>query len=109
MNHSGSPLPEGLTSASMKVPGAVPSLRQTSRPWVLSSAEKYTTPLRTVSCSGSDRSPPGAISLTCTVPISVPSVFQSSPSDAAKKSVPFTSVSHPGCEPPGPGLMSLTR
>ena len=56
---------------------------------------------------------PGLMSLTITVPDSVPSLFHSSlpwvPSSALKNSVSPTAISSVGrLEPPGLGLMSLT-
>src|SRR3972149_11645541 len=53
------------------------------------------------------------MSLTRTVPASVPSLFHSSrpaePSSAGKNSVPLTSSPSNGDDPPVPGKMSLTR
>ena len=56
---------------------------------------------------------PGLMSLTRTVPASVPSLFHSSlpltPSSAEKNSVPPTAVRSSMSEPEPPGSMSLTR
>src|SRR5688572_10743521 len=86
----------GHTSATRTVPAAVPSLRQSSRPNVPSSAAKYSRPPAVASDEGRDPAPPGCISLTSDVPDPVPSDPQSSlppvPSEAEKKTLPDTAT-----------------
>ncbi len=71
------PLP-GKMSATIVVPAAVPSLRQSSRPCAASSARKYSTPFSTVSWSGRESVTPWLMSATIQVPCAVPSLRQSS-------------------------------
>ena len=60
-------------------------------------AAKYSIPFTSVRYLGTSVCSPGQMSLTSTVPASVPSLFQSSspfvPSSAMKYSMPFTFVS----------------
>src|SRR5206468_2755014 len=88
-------------SVTSTVPAAVPSLFQSSGPFVLK-ARKKSVPFTFVSPSGPEPPLPGLMSLTSTVPAAVPSLFQSSVpfagSKPRKKSVPFTFVSPNGRE-----------
>ena len=80
-------------SFTMTVPAAVPSLFQSSMPWMPSSAAKYAVPPTSVSDQRYDG--PGPMSFTITVPAAVPSLLQAhpmGPSSAWKYSVPSTSV-----------------
>src|SRR5439155_3962 len=78
-------------SLTSTVPAAVPSLFQSSGPFVLK-ARKKSVPFTFVSPSGPEPPLPGLMSLTSTVPAAVPSLFQSSVpfagSKPRKKSVP---------------------
>ena len=75
-------------------------------------ALKNSVPLITTKLDG-ELDPLVLISLTRTVPASVPSDFQSScppdESDALKNSIPLTFVKIPDVEPLTPALISLTR
>ena len=83
-------------SLTSTVLAAVPSLFQSSRPFVGSKAAKKSVPFTSARLLGRELLLPGLMSFTGTVPPVVPSLFQSSsPIDGAKttkKSVPFTSV-----------------
>src|SRR6266545_1866513 len=95
-------LPDQM-SLTMVVPLAVPSLFQSSVPFVPSLAVKRRVPFMFVRDWGEALAEPGQISFTRDVPLAVPSLFQSSvpitPSLAAQKRVPFTFVRNWGAEP----------
>src|SRR5262249_49191687 len=104
------------------VPLSAPSLRQSSEPCDPSFASNSRTPLKLTKAPLATSfigrielpvaRPRGFISLTRTVPCSVPSLFQISnpcwPSLAEKKSVPLTFVKNDGYDELPPGKMSLT-
>ncbi|GCA81669.1 hypothetical protein MiTs_03688 [Microcystis aeruginosa NIES-2521] len=98
------------------VPAAVPSLFHNSVPLTPSSAVKYRVLPTAVRLRGSERKPPGRISLTRTVPAAVPSLFHNSSSKLSvgvKNRVLPTAVRLSGLEEPQgtppPGQISLTR
>src|SRR5262249_628004 len=74
----------GQISFKRNVPASVPSVRQTSHPWAASLARKYMIPSSSAcfqtspSSSTNELNGPPRMSLTITVPASVPSVLQSS-------------------------------
>jgi len=65
----GDELPAGLISAASETP--VPSYRQSSPPWIPSSASKYRVPSNTSRCKAQDSPAPGLMSAT--IDTSVPS------------------------------------
>ena len=86
-----------------------------SLPWIPSLALKNNVPFMFTKSLGMELTDPGLMSLTSTVPSSVPSLFHNStpfsPSLAPKKSVPFTKLVDKEVvpkDPDEPGLMSLT-
>ena len=78
------------------VPAAVPSLFQSSVPFVRSDALKYSVPLTFVRYEGYEEPEPVTMSFTSTVPAAVPLLFHNSVpfvgSDALKYSMPLTFV-----------------
>ena len=104
----------GTMSFKRKVPAAVPSLTQGSRPEVPSSAAKKSRPATAVARSISEGSAPGRMSFTRTVPAAVPSLFQSSwlrspgPALATKKSLLADGGEAERARSRAPGRMSLT-
>ncbi len=103
-------------SFTITVPPEVPSLFQSSLPFVPSSATKKRVPLTSTNISGALPPLPDLMSLTITVPAAVPSLFQSSfplvPSLALKKNSPLETVKcldtiTEAIPSPVPELMSL--
>src|SRR5262245_16634042 len=94
------------------VPPSLPSLVQSSAPFVPSSARKKRVPSTSAEVRTLDDREPGRMSLTITVPALVPSVFQSSlpcvPSLAPKKSAPFEFANALGLELEAPARMSFS-
>ena len=99
-------------SVTRMVPASVPSLFQSSWPFVPSLAEKYRVPPTAVRLPGEELAAPGLMSLTMTVPATVPSLFHSSwplvASLARKYSTAPTAVRFPRVELPEPGSKSLS-
>src|SRR5947208_14951189 len=89
-------------SLTSTVLAAVPSLFQSSRPFVGSKAAKKSVPFTSARLLGRELLLPGLMSFTGTVPAVVPSLFQSSApfvgTERTKIGVPFTAVSGVGEE-----------
>ena len=106
-------LPPGRMSATSRVPAAVPSVIQGSRPCTPSSAAKPSVPPRAASAIGAPSAAPGLMSFTSCVPAGVPSVLHSSRPraafEAAKKARLPTITAREGSEPPVAAMSASGR